>query len=154
MKSSTLKIRKSIAAPWTEETRQKLIVFWSERRFRFSDISATTTLTATRGNILWNLVSYDMTRLRADLSINATQPGAIDLTLVVHTTFQQITEWNRAFWDLEMATCESFLLRGDTREAEWIEFTRAHRRANIIWTFTLTLGGRKMPKQTNAKPNA
>lgn len=150
MKSPTLQIRKSIAAPWTEETRRKLIAFWSGRHFRFSDASAER-LAATRGNILWNLFSFDMTRVRADLRINSPQSHGIDLTLVEHTAFQQVTEWNRAFWDLEMATCESFLLRGDTRDAEWREFTKGNRKANIIWTLTLGLWGCKTPKEPKPK---
>jgi hypothetical protein len=94
-----------------------------------------------------------MTRLRADLRISSPQSDRIDLVLTVHTAFQHITEWNRAFWDLEMATCESVLLRGDQREAEWTEFMRAHRKAAIIWTLTCSLGGRRFPQKADAKTN-
>lgn len=153
MISQTLQIKKSIEAPWTEEVRQKLIAFWLKRRFYFSDTTSSP-LVATRGHILWNLITYDMTRLRADLSIGSMQPGRIDLVMTVQTAFQQVTEWNRAFWHLEMATCESFVLCGDLREAEWIEFTRANRKANIIWTLTFALGGRKIPKKSDANRNA
>ena len=153
MISQTLQIKKSIEAPWTEEMRQKLIAFWLKRHFHFSDTTSSP-LVATRGHILWNLITFDMTRLRADLSVGSVQPGRIDLAMAVHTAFQQVTEWNRAFWDLEMATCESFVLHGDSREAEWIEFTRANRRANIIWTLTLALGGRKIPKKSGANRDA
>ena len=149
----TLQIRGSIAAPWTEETRQQLRAFWSARRFRFSD-TPPGTLFATRGHLLWNLIAFDMARLPAELSISSTQSGHLDLAMVVHTAFQQITEWNRAFWELEMASCESFLLHGDKRDTEWLAFRKANRKATIIWTFTFTLGGRKMPKNKAAKPNA
>jgi hypothetical protein len=152
VKSPTTQITKTIQAAWTEGSRQKLISFWSARRFRFSEASAAS-LIATRGHILWNLVSYDSTRLRAELSICSSEPDRIALMLTVHTAFQQITEWSRAFWDLEMETCESFLLCGDLRDVEWVEFMKAYRRAAIIWTLTLTLGGRRIPK-TRAKTNA
>lgn len=141
--SRIIQIKGLIEAPWTDENRQKLVYFWSERRFRFVDTSIVP-LVARRGHILWNLISYDMMRLRADLSISSSKPSHIDLLLTVHTTFQQITECNRAFWDLEMATCESFLIRGDKRETEWVEFMRAHRKAAIIWTLTMGVGGQRI----------
>ena len=148
MKSPTAQITKCIDAPWTDDTRQKLISFWSERRFRFADTSATS-LVAQRGHILWNLISYDMTRLRAELRIRSPQSGRIELLMTVHTTFQQITEWNRAVLELEMTTCESFLLRDDMREAEWAEFMKAHRKAAWVWTFTGSLAGRRIKRKTN-----
>ena len=153
VKSPTLRIQKSIEALWTDDIRQKLISFWSERRFRFEDTSVVP-LVARRGRILWNLISYDSTRLSAELSISSQQSSGIDLVLTVNTAFQQITEWNRAFWDLEMATCESFVLHGDRREAEWDEFMRGYWRAAIIWTLTLSLGGRRIPQKKKAKANA
>jgi hypothetical protein len=149
MKSPTTQITKTIEAAWTEDVRQKLISFWSARRFHFSDTAATW-LIAKRGHILWNLISFDMTRLRADLSISPVRPDLISLTLTVHTAFQHITEWNRAYWDLEMATCESFLLRDDIRETEWVEFRKANRKAAILWTLTMSLGGRQMPTKPKA----
>ena len=153
MKSPTTQITKTIEAAWTEGTRQKLVSFWSERRFRFSDASAAS-LFAKRGHVLWNMVSYDMTRLRADLNIEPAQLDRISLVLTVHTVFQQITQWNRAFWELEMATCESFLLHDDRRDAEWVQFMKAHRKAALVWTLTLGLGGQRIPKKTDGNTNA
>jgi hypothetical protein len=100
------------------------------------------------------MISYDMTRLRADLSIEPAQPARISLVLTVHTVFQQITQWNRAFWELEMATCESFLLHGDRRDAEWLQFMKAHRKAALVWTLTLGLGGQRIPQKTDENTNA
>ena len=101
--------------------------------------------------MFWNLVSYDMSRLRADLRIQSPEPERIYLTLTVCTVFQQITEWNRAYWELELATCESFLQRGDLRETQWTEFRKANRRAALVWTFTMGLGGQRMPGKITEK---
>ena len=95
-----------------------------------------------------------MTRLRADLNIEPAQLDRISLVLTVHTVFQQITQWNRAFWELEMATCESFLLHDDRRDAEWVQFMKAHRKAALVWTLTLGLGGQRIPKKTDGNTNA
>jgi hypothetical protein len=137
-------ITKTIEAPWTEAVRRELISFWSARRFRFFGTSDAS-LSAKRGHILWNLVAYDMTRLRADLSIHPAAPDRISLVLTVHTVYQVITPCNQAFWELEMTTCESVLLRGDRRDAEWVQFMKASRKAAIVWTLTLGLGGRSEP---------
>ncbi|MBI5821717.1 MAG: hypothetical protein HZA88_22325 [Verrucomicrobia bacterium] len=146
-------VAKTIEAAWTEGAQQKLISFWSARRFLFSDTSAAP-FVAKRGHILWNLISYDMTRLRADLTIASSTPDRIDLRMKVSSAFQQITDWNRAYLDLEMATCESFLLRNDLREAEWTEFMKAYRKAAIIWTLTFSIGGRRMPHKTDSRTNS
>lgn len=88
-----------------------------------------------------------MTRLRADLNICAPKQDRIELILTVNTKFQMVAEWNRAVWDLEMATCESFLLNDDRRESEWLGFMQAYRRAAILWTLTGALCGRRMPSK-------
>jgi len=145
VKSPTLQIGKTIDAPWSEATRQKLITFWATKRFRFL-VQVNESLSATRGNFLWNLFAYDMSRVRADLNIRPSHSGRISLALTIYTAFQKVSEWNWAFWELEMATCKSFLLRGDLRELEWIQFRKGHRKAGLIWTFTLGIGGRRMPQ--------
>jgi hypothetical protein len=140
-----IEITKTIEAPWTGSMRQKLIAFWSTRRFRFGEASDMS-LSAERGHLAWNLISYDMTKLRAHLNIGPTESNRILVRLRVQTSFQQITEWNRAFWDLEMETCESYCLRGDLREADWQSFLKASRRAALLWTFTGGFMGQKVPK--------
>jgi hypothetical protein len=141
-----IEIRKNIAVPWNKETINKLMTFWSTRRFRFESPSETI-VSGSRGHLLWNFLSFDSTKLRADLTINPTTDGSVLLAMSVRTTFQQITEWNRAVWELEMTTCESFLLHDDLRETEWQAFYKAYRMAAIIWALTFTLGGKRIPKK-------
>jgi hypothetical protein len=146
VKLPKLEISKTIGIAWNEATRQKLVSFWSTRRFQFEDNSEAM-LRGKRGHILWNLVTFDMTKLPASLTTLPSQTIGISVLLCVNTTFQQITEWNRAFLDFELSTCESFLLRDDLRENEWAEFLKADRKAKIIWTATMGLGGQRLPSK-------
>jgi hypothetical protein len=92
-----------------------------------------------------------MSRLRADLRIHPLQLDHVSIVLTIHTTFQQITQWNRMFWELEMATCESFILRGDLRETDWNKFLKGNRKAAITWALTLGLGGQRIPQKSDEK---
>lgn len=148
--SPKLKIEKEIEAEWNEPTRQKLVEFWGKRRFSFSP-SHEAHLSANRGSLIGNAISFDMSRLLTELRIEPVAPKKILLSMTVDTRLQSITEWNRAFWDLEMATCESFIKTGDLLENQWAEFSKGDRKASWTWVLTLTLGGRRKPKRSFEK---
>ena len=149
MKLPKLEISKTIEVAWSETTRQKLIAYWSARRVCFEENSEKI-LRGSRGHILWNLITFDMTKLRASLAASPSQAGGVLVSLSVQTTFQQITQWNKAFLDFELSTCESFLLHDDLREKEWADFLKADRKAKLIWTATLGLGGQRLPSKKDA----
>ena len=150
MKFPIRQITKTIDVAWNQDTRQKLISFWAARRFHFHD-ALDASLSATRGHILWNLISFDMSRLRADLKICPLQSDRVSIVLTINTIFQQITQWNQMFWKLEMDTCESFLLRGDLRERDWNKFLKGNRNAAIAWALTVGLGGQRVPQKSDEK---
>ena len=145
-----MQISKTIHTPWNQANQQKLISFWKARRFHFHDVSDAS-LAAMRGSYFWNLISFDMSQLRADLKIHPLQTGQISVEMTVHTIFQQITQWNRKYWNLEMHTCESFLLHNDLCEEQWVNFLKGNHKAAIMWTLTLGLGGQRLPPKTGEK---
>jgi hypothetical protein len=61
--------------------------------------------------------------------------------------YQDITEWNEAYWHLEMATLESYLLTDDMKKQEWLQFKRDSGAANWQWSLSLTKRGWKMPQK-------
>lgn len=143
-----LEISKTIPQEWTEESVAKVKAYWSGRGFEFSH-DHNSTLSAKRGFILWNLITYNMARLATVLTICPGTSNQISVTMKVCTMWQIITEWNRKYFDLEMETCESFLLTGDLREIEWAAFTKEHRKANFLWSITLGICGHTLPARTD-----
>jgi len=139
-----LLIQKTIPQDLSESSVSKLKDYWSRRGFKFAD-DHTASLSAKRGSIWWNPITYNMARLATDLTISPGPSNQISITMTICTMWQIITEWNRKYFDLEMETCESFLQSGDLREAEWKTFNSGHRKANLLWTLTLGTCGCKLP---------
>ena len=139
-----LEITKIINQQWTDNSVSKIKDYWSGRGFDFAE-GGNTCLSAKRGCILWNLITYNMARLGTELTICQEESSRISVTMKVCTLWQIITEWNRKYFDLEMETCESFLRSGDLRKSEWASFTKGHRKANFLWTVTLGICGQSPP---------
>ena len=130
-RNGKVEVRKAFALQdWTEGEKGRVIAYWEERGFVFAE-TAGDTLIARRGSLWGNLTSFNMSKLIADLEITRTRPDAIECVMTVSTFAQGITEWNQAYWKLEMDTMESWLLRGDKREAEWEAFLEANRKATL-----------------------
>lgn len=141
----SIRIEKRILLPaWDEKTQRNVISFWQKRGVTFTEAEGET-LQGWRGSLWGNMTSFDMGKLRAHLTVSRTGPTEIECVLDVDTSYQDITEWNEAYWHLEIDTLESYLLRGDLREDEWRQFQRDSRAAAWQWTLSLTQRGRKMP---------
>jgi hypothetical protein len=93
------------------------------------------------------MTSFDSSKLQATLSIVRNSPSEMYCVMIVDTSYQIITEWNEAYWRMEMDTLESWLLHHNKREAEWEEFNKQWRRAAVQWTRTVGRRGGKMPPQ-------
>jgi hypothetical protein len=142
----SVKIEKEIDLPiWNEGVKQKVITYWSERGITFNDISGDV-LTGRRGSVWGNLTSFDMSKLMARLTVSLAVPNTVSCVLDVNTILQGITEWNRAYWQLEMETFESFLLTGDKKDEVWRTFLKANKKASLAWTLSLGAAGRELPK--------
>ena len=144
-------VEKKFRVPiWDEAVKRNAIDFWSRRRITFSETSANT-LVGTRGSLFGNLFTFDMSKLIANLKITASEQNELHCVLHVNTVFQWITEYNRAWWNLEMETFESFLLQEDEQGEKWKKFGVGHKKAVWLWSFTFGIGDRKMPPPINDK---
>jgi len=141
-----LRIAKAIEIPaWDASARQNAVIFWQKRGMVFTEITDIS-LTGHRGSWFGNLTSYDMSKLKAILTTSQIGPQEIFCSLEINTEFQMITEWNKAYWELELKTLESFLVRGDQREQEWEQFQKDSKAAAWQWSLSFTWLGRKLPK--------
>jgi len=113
-----MKIEKTFSVPiWNKEMEQRTINFWTRRGIAFKKISESNYI-GKRGNLFGNLTSFDMSKLMTELTITISQ-NKIDCSLEVNTFAQQITEQNKAYWDLELDTFNNFLKRSDEKKEEW-----------------------------------
>ena len=144
----TLQISKTITLPsWDDEVKQKIVRFWESRGIAFTQ-ATDDTLKGHRGSWLGNLTSYDMSKLLADLTISRSNETQLFCVLDVNISCQDITEWNKAYWQLEMDTLESYLLYNDERENEWQEFSKNSLKAAWQWSLSFRLLGRKFPRKS------
>jgi len=107
-------IFKSIPIPeWNEETKQRIIAFWEQRRMVFTDTEGDT-LRGRRGNLWGNLISFDMSRLKTTLTVVRASPQLIHCQLNIDTFYQYITDQNRAYWDNELEALAAYLAPADS----------------------------------------
>jgi hypothetical protein len=128
-------IEKSFVVPiWDELVKQKAITYWQRKRFKFTQTSGDT-LFAKRGRWLGNMISADLTYMKAELSIK-TASNAISCVMEVNTRFQKISEWDLMWWRLEMKTFESFLLQDDEQPELWNQFKKDHKNVVLAYGFS------------------
>lgn len=140
-------VEKTFQIPiWDEFTRYKMIDYWSRRGIRFSE-SLGTTLKGRRGSWLGNITSFDMSKLMSELTINVSAENQVYCVLQVNTFMQIITDYNRAWWNLEMETFESYLLQTDEQDERWKRFRANDKKAAIAWTLTSGLVGNRIPPE-------
>lgn len=138
-------IDKSINIPeWNEDIKQKIISFWENRRVVFYATDGDK-LEGKRGNIWGNLTSFDMSKLMTKLTISRASPVDFTCSMHVNTIMQDITEWNKAYWQYEMDTLESWLLHDDMKVNEWEEYSSGAREASVKWVVSGRSAGRKFP---------
>jgi hypothetical protein len=131
---------------WDEFARHKVVDFWSRRRIKFSETSSHT-LVGTRGSWLGNLISYDMSKLKSELMITVSPANELRCRLKINTLMQIITEYNKAWWNLEMESFESYLLETDEQEERWERFSANNKKAAIVWTLSSGMVGHKIPPE-------
>ena len=136
-----MRIKKTFLVPtWDESLTQKSIDFWSKREIVFEKKDGNV-LYGRRGSLLENLFSYDISKLISKLSISVSSNNELTCILDVNTVMQGITERNKEYWNLELDTFESFLLRNDEQIENWDDFRKRSTLGAIIWTFTFGLFG-------------
>ena len=140
-------VEKTFQIPiWDEFTRFKMVDFWSRRRIEFSESSGNI-LKGKRGSLLGNITSFDMSKLMSELTITVSAENQVHCVLNVNTFMQIITDYNKAWWDLEMETFQSYLLQADEQDERWRRFRANDKKASIAWTLTSGLVGNRIPPE-------
>lgn len=140
-----VRVERQVQVPvWNKVTKQKIIDYWSARHIVFNETSITT-LRGKRGSFVDNLVSFNMINLMAELTVTVLSENEIHCVLEVNTIMQQITDWNRAWLDLEMETFETFLLHNDLQEEKWKRFGAGYNKAAWAWGLSCGLIHQKVP---------
>lgn len=118
--------------------KKQIVSFWESRNIKFQNISENEFI-GKRGSIIGNLFSYNMQNLITKLSVRIINTNEIICELDIKTIFQQITNWNKEYWQLELDTFETYLLNNDLLENNWEEYYKRSKKLNIIWTICLVI---------------
>ena len=118
---------------------QRLCKYWQDRGMKFVK-SSETYLKGKRGNLLGNLLSFNMKHIISQIEIEK-KSNRIECNLSVNTILQHITESNRSFFVLELETFEKYLLSNDLNEKAWVEQQKKSTRQDISFTASCFLYG-------------
>jgi hypothetical protein len=102
-------------------------------------------LVGRRGSWIGNLFGIDMRRLGCDLDVQRDPDGRWSVQLLVEGAFQYLSEWSFSELALEEILFRRSVL-GLPPTPHLQQFRAAARRAAVIGSVTLTLGGRRVPK--------
>ena len=119
---------------WDDAIRNKVVRFWEDRRIEF-DSTDGDTLVGRRGSLFGNLLSYDMTRLRAELVVTHAA-GTVHAKIEINTVGQTVTEWNRAWWLIEMCMFESWIVDDNPQTERWNAFLDAFKAHSKSFSLT------------------
>jgi hypothetical protein len=129
----------SLPTPLPKTITNEIAQFWQQRRVTFSAISDKV-MYGQRGSLWWNAITFDMSKLRSDLTVTLDkEEGKVECLLDVKTTLQQITPMNQMYWVEEMTAFESYLQAGDERTEEWAEFQKEYRKDNKRWVWGIVI---------------
>ena len=144
-----MKIEKEfVVQAWDESARHKTIDFWSRKQIVFSETGERQFI-GKRGNLWGNLSSFDMSKIMAKITITVSEQNEVRCVLEINPVMQKITEWNKAWWDLEMDSFATFLLQNDEQVEKWQEFLPQYYKAARVWMSTAGLKGNKIPPKEN-----
>lgn len=136
-----LVVRKSVRLPQQQLPTLAAVVvqFWQARGVRFVEVTDSR-MVGRRGSLWWNAVTFDMSKLRSDLTVTIDAgTGLVACTMRVNTILQSITAMNRRYWREEMDVFESVLVRNDDRASEWTEFQRESKKASVGWVMAIVV---------------
>lgn len=141
----------SLALPSFDEARRlQMKKFWQERGFKFILADGNMHL-ARRGAFLKTFFSMNPQCLETKLTATWMGSKELECVMEVNLAMQQITEWHKAFLELEMITFESYMLNDDKKTSLWREFEEDLQQANNLYVWTLTMGGNKLPADRKRK---
>jgi hypothetical protein len=139
---------------WDESVARAAATYLRSRGFKNADVSPGPTVTGTRGSWIGNFTSFDMTRLRARVRLAPRLPGVIAVELDVNTFGQQITDWNRAVWRLEIVELHRVLRGRDPLGDLWGRFHKDARAAARRWAVSFAIAGQRLSEDWNNELHA
>ena len=137
-----VKTNVNLPAPQPKSIEKEIAQFWQQRRVEFLEISDHR-MSGQRGSLWWNAITFDMSKLRSDLTVTLNkEAGKVECVLDVKTSLQQITPMNQQYWVEEMVAFESYLQSGDDKKNEWAEFQQDYSKDNKrwMWGIVITVG--------------
>lgn len=126
-----------------EARRDQYKRFWQERGFSFILTDPNMQL-ARRGSFFNTFFSMNPKHLETKLT-GTWQNQELECVMEVNLTLQQVTEWHKAFLELEMITFESFMQYDDRKTTLWRDFVEDLKNADAKYTWSCGIFGRKMP---------
>ena len=139
--------RQFLASGWNKNTASVVLDYLMSRGFsdaQVEQVSSRLIITGTRGGWIGNLTSFDMSKLRSRIEVVGDASGLVHVDLKVSTFGQQITEWNRAYWRLELVElCSVVLGRGRIADV-WARYAGPRRQAAVLWTLFGMFFGRRL----------
>lgn len=141
-------VERTIQVPYLDEARRfKIENYWLDHGFDFTEFSQEN-FRGSRGGIIKNLFALESSKLWSYLDIVwLRSAGRLDCKMRVNYVFHDLTEWDRIFLNLEMATFESYMLNDDKKVRLWNDFMDQYRSAFGRWAFSFGICGRKVPPE-------
>ena len=130
--------KKFVISEWDESAKQRLLSFWQDRKIKFLKIEENE-FSGKRGSFLGNCFSFNMINLMTELTIVKDEQDVITCTLKIDTSMQIITDWNKEYWELEIKTFESVLVRNNFREHKWKEFNKRSKKSDLMLVLKIIL---------------
>jgi hypothetical protein len=114
---------------------EKSCEYWKERGFKIVQ-SDDLTFSATRGRLKHNMYSFNMAKLKTTLYVTKTDKEIV-FEFDINTAFQQITESNANFWELELEECEHFLCTESLLPQKWNMHNKQAGKSNVLWVLSI-----------------
>ncbi len=141
-----LRVERSFGIP--EDYQPASIEFWTRRGFRMKQYP-TGALEGRRGNLLGDLFSFNMSHPRATLRICQSEQGELQCTIVIPSLGHKPTDWNVAWWNLELILFGEFLRTKDHGAERFEGFRLLHRRASWAWFLSGGKQGQTIPPEVD-----
>jgi len=132
-----------------EARRQQYKRYWQERGFNFILTDEKMHL-ARRGAFFNTFFSMNPKHLETKLTAAWTSKE-LEVVMEVNLYLQQVTEWHKAYFELEMITFESYMQYEDRKASLWREFEEDLKDADAKYTYSCGIFGKKMPADKKRK---
>lgn len=146
-----LEFGRTFVAPsgWDDAARSVAQVFWQHRHFAITRLDASG-LAGRRGTLLGNLTSFDMRRVLATVNVSASG-DSVSARVLVDPRLQMITDWDRAFFRLELVEFQSLMQTGSGLQPVWADYQAAGKSAALWSAVTLGLAGAALSPEWAAR---